>query len=403
MNSDPLFVSTATPDFHLQSTSLAINAGTNVGLTSDYEGNSIVGLPDIGAYEYQPPATPTPTPTSTPIPTSTTSTTTLTSTSASAPVCSDQAVGVKPPWIYGAIAQDSSSALLYFTEADNPVSKYVLEYGIKSGEYPFGVQDMGVNSRGQMTFLVKSLSPSTTYYFRVRGGNGCATGSWSNEISAKTKGLFSFNQLDFTALELITQSSTEIPLQTSCQTYTVQAGDSLWSIAQDFLNDGGKFKEIVEQNMEFYPTLTGSNNVDPGWELKLNCSGGNQPTNEDAGVEKLVSGDYMVKVKVLDVEKKPIKGAKVTIHSKVQEAITDIDGIAQFANVERGDHKVLITYKNFEGEQSLNLTGDVKEFALNVTVLQKPFSLSPLAYGIIAIMGLAIIVLTLSLIKSKNK
>lgn len=51
---DPLFVSTVTPDFHLQSTSPAINAGTNVGLTSDYEGNHVpFGLaPDIGAYEY---------------------------------------------------------------------------------------------------------------------------------------------------------------------------------------------------------------------------------------------------------------------------------------------------------------------------------------------------------------
>jgi hypothetical protein len=51
---DPLFVSTVTPDFHLQSTSPAINAGTNVGLTSDNEGNHVPfgPAPDIGAYEY---------------------------------------------------------------------------------------------------------------------------------------------------------------------------------------------------------------------------------------------------------------------------------------------------------------------------------------------------------------
>ena len=47
---DPRFVSST--NFHLQSNSLAINNGANVGLTKDYEGNAIVGLPDIGAYEY---------------------------------------------------------------------------------------------------------------------------------------------------------------------------------------------------------------------------------------------------------------------------------------------------------------------------------------------------------------
>jgi hypothetical protein len=50
LSADPLFASSS--DFHLQSTSPAINAGVDVGLTEDYEGNSIVGLPDIGAYEY---------------------------------------------------------------------------------------------------------------------------------------------------------------------------------------------------------------------------------------------------------------------------------------------------------------------------------------------------------------
>lgn len=52
VNADPLFVSTS--DFHLQATSPCINAGVDVGLTSDYVGKPLRGLPDIGAYEYQP-------------------------------------------------------------------------------------------------------------------------------------------------------------------------------------------------------------------------------------------------------------------------------------------------------------------------------------------------------------
>lgn len=52
LNVDPLFVSTVTPDFQLQAGSPCINAGVDVGLTLDYAGGSIVGVPDMGAYEY---------------------------------------------------------------------------------------------------------------------------------------------------------------------------------------------------------------------------------------------------------------------------------------------------------------------------------------------------------------
>lgn len=51
ITANPLFVNAANENFHLQPSSPAINAGTNVGLTEDFEGNSIIGVPDIGAYE----------------------------------------------------------------------------------------------------------------------------------------------------------------------------------------------------------------------------------------------------------------------------------------------------------------------------------------------------------------
>jgi hypothetical protein len=46
---DPSFKSST--DFHLNPGSPAIDKGVSTGWTSDYEGNSIVGLPDIGAFE----------------------------------------------------------------------------------------------------------------------------------------------------------------------------------------------------------------------------------------------------------------------------------------------------------------------------------------------------------------
>lgn len=51
--SNPLFVN-ANTDFSLQNISPTVDVGTNVSLAADYAGNLIYGLPDIGAYEYQP-------------------------------------------------------------------------------------------------------------------------------------------------------------------------------------------------------------------------------------------------------------------------------------------------------------------------------------------------------------
>ncbi len=48
---NPLFKNAAGGDYTLQSGSPAINAGTDVGLSHDINGNPIVGAPDIGAYE----------------------------------------------------------------------------------------------------------------------------------------------------------------------------------------------------------------------------------------------------------------------------------------------------------------------------------------------------------------
>ena len=100
---DPLFVSPATADFHLQPTSPAINAGLLIpGFNDPSSAWPFAGsAPDMGALEFlsPPPApTPTPTPTATPVPPPTpTPTATPTATPVPTPTATPTATPVPPP------------------------------------------------------------------------------------------------------------------------------------------------------------------------------------------------------------------------------------------------------------------------------------------------------------------
>ncbi len=52
INADPLFVDEAGDDFQLKILSPCIDAGISVGLSTDFDGKRIVGIPEIGAYEF---------------------------------------------------------------------------------------------------------------------------------------------------------------------------------------------------------------------------------------------------------------------------------------------------------------------------------------------------------------
>jgi lysophospholipase L1-like esterase len=283
--------------------------------------------------------TATPAPTSTPSSHTTNSTSNSDSSTTDSKLCTNQSPGAKTPSLYGVIAHDTTTIEVYFTNADKPLDHYTLEYGTKSGEYQYGINSFGDVSKDQQSYIVKSLQPNTTYYFRVRGGNGCATGDWSNELSTTTKAMFATNQLDIT-------SSTLNP---------------------------------VNEKPSITPT--------PSSTLP----------QESASNEKT----YSINIVVKDTNNQPIEGAEVTMHSKVQTAITNKDGIAHFDNVEQGNHKVIIASNNFKGEESLNLSGDVKEFNLNVQVKPQNVLLTPQVITIISAFILVIIVL-LVLLRRKN-
>ncbi len=104
-------------------------------------------------------------------------------TSSSPPGCSESAPS-SAPTVTSVKPLDQNTLQVIWSRAGDPVSYYALEYGTVSGTYTWGVTSFG-NSQST-SYTVGLLSPKTTYYFKVRAGNGCATGAWSNEASGTT-------------------------------------------------------------------------------------------------------------------------------------------------------------------------------------------------------------------------
>lgn len=78
-------------------------------------------------------------------------------------------------------------AKLYFTSVADNNTYYYITYGYKPGDERFGVEfPMKAGSGHSVKFFIYSLTPGATYAFKVRGGNGCRTGDWSDWKKATT-------------------------------------------------------------------------------------------------------------------------------------------------------------------------------------------------------------------------
>jgi len=53
-----------------------------------------------------------------------------------------------------------------------------------SGQYIYGSANIG--GHDATTYTVGELAPNKKYYFKIRAGNGCSPGGFSNEISGST-------------------------------------------------------------------------------------------------------------------------------------------------------------------------------------------------------------------------
>lgn len=107
------------------------------------------------------------------------------SSSPSSPVCVDPAPSNNPNLFQ--IDRAGSKATLYFTPVNDYLSYYYVAYGLSPGDERFGVSFQSGLSSGVINYTINDLNPNTTYYFKVRGGNGCAPGGWSNNKESNSK------------------------------------------------------------------------------------------------------------------------------------------------------------------------------------------------------------------------
>lgn len=100
--------------------------------------------------------------------------------------CYDSAPGSTPQFT-SAIANGSNQIILTWTDAANPVTRYLISYGLASGQYIYGNPNVG--SQGTTSYTVGSLSAGKKYYFVIQAVNGCTPGNFSNEISTTAGGV----------------------------------------------------------------------------------------------------------------------------------------------------------------------------------------------------------------------
>lgn len=85
------------------------------------------------------------------------------------------------PILVSTSSPSETSVTLAWQEAADPVSYYLLAYGTSETLMEFGIPNIG--GRGTNTFTVNGLTKGVKYYFKVRAGNGCKPGGFSNKLS----------------------------------------------------------------------------------------------------------------------------------------------------------------------------------------------------------------------------
>lgn len=87
-----------------------------------------------------------------------------------------------PPVLLSAASSASESVTLTWKEAGDPRTYYLIAYGENPLVFDYGVPEIG--ARDATSYTIDHLKTGTKYYFKVRAGNGCKPGKFSNKLTA---------------------------------------------------------------------------------------------------------------------------------------------------------------------------------------------------------------------------
>ncbi len=151
---------------------VSTHVGTDAITVTDTTASTV--LTALGNIIFTEVQTPTPTPTGgdTPIPTPTSA------------VCSGSTSDPPDaPDLY-AILASIDSATIYFVPPKKAYTGFTINYGLTNAANMYAVQFTQNSSDGAISYQINSLTSGQTYYFRVRGNNQCATGTWSQTVGS---------------------------------------------------------------------------------------------------------------------------------------------------------------------------------------------------------------------------
>ena len=154
----------------------------------------IAGSSDLGGWSYDPqtivsPPSPSPTPPTSPTtekhdkPEAKRKSAKSSGHSPSAPGCSASKPSSAPDLFQ--INAQADSVTLFFSPVSDNRDRYFVSYSTNETAEEHGIELVN-DANGVIAVDIGELQSNTTYYFKVRAGNGCQPGDWSNNLAVQT-------------------------------------------------------------------------------------------------------------------------------------------------------------------------------------------------------------------------